>query len=158
MKQLLTYGLLAATLLLAGCPYQSDVPIDKGSCSVPSWLPGKWQEIKQNGDGAVYDVKPDNSNASLLLVSSTAESFRKIYLSKIGNSVFISVYEPGDDVSDEGYYIFRLMKKSSTEIELLPVKEHADVAAAGSLKEFLRLHENDDMVYEKAELARYKKL
>ncbi len=79
-------------------------------------------------------------------------------MSKVGSSVYMSVYEAGDDLGDEGYYIFRMTKKSNTEMELLLLKEHADVSSAASLKEFLRQHENDDAVFEKTELMQFKKI
>lgn len=158
MKPLFIYSLLAAMLLLTGCPYSSDTPVDPGSFSVPAWLTGKWQEVKSDGNGTVYELKPDKGNSSILTATVPGEKEKKVYMSKVGSSVYMSVYEAGDDLSDEGYYIFRMTKKSNTEMELLPLKEHADVGSAASLKEFLRQHENDDAVFEKTELMQFKKI
>lgn len=157
MKQLFIYSLLAATILLTGCPYSSDTPVDQGSFPVPAWLAGKWQEVKSGGNGTVYELKPDKGNSSILTATVPGEKEKKIYMSKVGNRVYMSVYEAGDDLGDEGYYIFRMTKKSNTEMELLPLKEHADVSNAASLKEFLRQHEDDDTVFEKSELMLFKK-
>jgi len=158
MKRLLSGCLLAAMLLLTGCPYESDTPVDQGSYPAPAWLPGKWQLVKQDGTGTVYDLKANKGNAALLEATTSVETIRKIFLSKVGNSIYLSVYEPSDDMSEEGYYIYRLTKKSNTEIELLPVNEHINISGAGSLKEFLRQHENDETIFEKSELSTYKKL
>jgi hypothetical protein len=44
-KILVSAGLLAFVVLLAGCPYSSSVPIDEGTVKVPSELEGQWISV-----------------------------------------------------------------------------------------------------------------
>lgn len=41
-KVIVSFGLMAIVVLLAGCPYSSSVPIDDGTVKVSSALSGKW--------------------------------------------------------------------------------------------------------------------
>jgi hypothetical protein len=41
-KMIASAGIIAFVILLAGCPYSSNVPIDEGTVKVPAGLEGEW--------------------------------------------------------------------------------------------------------------------
>ena len=61
-------------------------------------------------------------------------------------------------MSDEGYYIYQFIEKSENEFELWPLKENSDIKTLIELKDFLLKNENNEDIYDKTEIGRYKKI
>jgi hypothetical protein len=162
MKRFSLIVLLAAMFLITGCPMQTEHPVDEGSYTATSWLEGKWVQQKSDGTvGKTYLIKRSKPG-HLLAYSVTAGQLeakgRPIVASRVGSKVFLSAYDEGDEVDDKGYYIFQLIKKSNTEFELLPVKEHTVGSDASSkeIKDYLVQHQ-DEAIYEEGERETYKR-
>lgn len=166
MKQLAIYGLLLVMLVIAGCPVLTKNSIDNGSADVPSWLPGKLQEVDKDGKPKTsayllekggkaklrsYDLKADGS--------ADRTTGRDVILSLIDGNIYLSVYNPADDMSEEGYYLFRLRRVSSTEMVLDGIKEHAIdyEATQAEIKKFITNAKEDAAIYEATDSYTYKK-
>ncbi|MCD6010933.1 MAG: hypothetical protein K0Q79_795 [Flavipsychrobacter sp.] len=167
MKRIAVYSLLAVMLVIAGCPVLTKNSIDNGSYDVPAWLPGKWQEVdkdgkpktsaylleKGSGKGKLkyYDIKTDGTV--------DRATGRDMILSSIDGNIYLSAYTPADDMSEEGYYLFRLRKVSNTEMVLDGIKEHAIdyEATQADIKKFITNAKEDAAIYEATDSYTYKK-
>lgn len=167
MKRIAVYSLLAVMFIISGCPVLTKNSIDNGSYDVPSWLPGKWQEVdkegkpktsaylleKGSGKGKLkcYDIKSDGAV--------DRATGKDVILSSVDGNIYMSVYTPSDDVSEEGYYLFRLRKVSNTEMVLDGIKEHAIdyEATQAEIKKFIENAKDDAPIYEAADSYTYKK-
>jgi hypothetical protein len=66
-KVFASIGLMAVVVLLAGCPYSSNVPIDEGTVSISSELVGQWiSAADKEAENPTYYVitKEDKTNAT----------------------------------------------------------------------------------------------
>ncbi len=167
MKQLAIYGLLLVMLVIAGCPVLTKNSIDNGSTDVPSWLPGKWQEFDKDGKPktSAYFLEKGTGKGKLkyyeIKTDGTVDrtSGKEAILSGIDGNLYLSVYTPADDMSEEGYYLFKLRKVSNTEMVLDGIKEHAIdyEATQAEIKKFITNAKEDAAIYEATDSYTYKK-
>ncbi len=161
----MTIGLLAAMLLLTGCPSQTEVTLEPND-EVPAWLVGNWCKIKSSGEkGECYRLEKskkkgvmtryDVENGSALIMTG-----QDVVLCKIGKHTFVFAYDKGDETtSNAGYYIYELRKRSDKEFELAGVKEHEiDYGATrDEIRKYLEEHADNPDTYSKAETDTYRK-
>jgi len=163
MKQLSFLLLVSVMLVVTGCPLQTNSPVDEGSYTETSWLEGKWdRQASRGSEGKSYVIKkhrkPGNILAYDVINGTTDSKGRLIVLSNIGSTIFISAFEDSDDLTDKGYYIYKMIKKSSTEFDLLPVKENsiAKNVSGKDIRAYLNKNQDAD-IYEKKDIEHYKK-
>ncbi len=148
---------------MSGCPLQTSSPIDEGSYTETGWLEGKWERQPSDGsDGESYVIRKHRKPGNMLVYEvkegKTETKGRSVILSSIGAKIFLSVFEEGDELSDKGYYIYRMIKKSSTAFDLIPVKEHLIEPNTSSRGIRKYLDENQDAgIYEITDTEHYKK-
>lgn len=167
MKRIQVFSLLVIMFMISGCPLLTKNSIDSGSYDVPAWLPGTWWEVDDNGkkkDGHLLQKADKKGTLKCYNTDSLGKpdytSPRQVVLSSVAGKIFMGVYEKGDDVSDEGYYIFEFRKVSNTEFVLHGLKEHS-IDYDASQKDIIRfLEQNKDSkdIYEPGEVTHYKKL
>ena len=166
MKWYAVFGLLSLLLVLTGCPQVTKNSMDEGSYDAPAWLAGKWWSIDANGkrnDGYYLEKDTKKGNIKCYELDSTGKikyvDARQVILSTVGNKVFLSFYNSGDDMSEEGYYIYEFRKVSNTEVVLAGVKEHKIGYDAGAEEILTYLEKNKDNkdLYDASETTRYKK-
>lgn len=166
MKRLAVCSLLLIMLVLTGCPVLTKNSPDAGSYEVPSWLPGKWQETDMSGKTHdSYYLEKDKGTGRLKYYETNSEgkinrtAGKPAILSAAGGKIFMSVYTPGDDMTEEGYYIFEFRKVNNTTFVLAAIKEHNidyDATQADIIK-YLQDNKDNDDIYDPAETTTYKK-
>ncbi len=163
MKQISLMLLLGVMLVITGCPLNTEKPVDEGSYTATGWLTGKWIGQKANGTkGNTYIVekgdKPGNIRVYAVTDGKRAAKPRPVVLSSIGNKIFISAYEEGDEVDDSGYYIMLMVKKGNNAFDLMPVKEHSISSGSTSkeIRDWLTANADGD-IYVADEVEHYKK-
>jgi hypothetical protein len=152
--------------LLTGCPQHIEVPLDANE-EVPAWLAGTWCKVNSQGQkdktgcyylekdkkkGIMTRYESDGTTAALL-------TGQQVVMTRVGDKTYLFVYEKGDGIDEEGYYLFALRKISNTEFELRGVKEHSMAfdASKSTIEQYLREHANDDKLFDPAETVRYVK-
>ena len=86
-------------------------------------------------------------------------NLKPVIISSIAGKIFLNFYNPGDDMSEEGYYLFEFRKVSNTEFVLAGIKEHKIdyEATPAEIKRFLEKNKNDKDLFDPAETSTYKK-
>ena len=138
-KLQLIVPLFALAILLGGCPYASQVPIDKPSVKVSETLLGKWEPKDENGD-KVTVTKKDAYTYNFEKKSSSSGNTTNYegFISKIGEDQFLNITELGGLSQD--YYFFKLVfNKENTKVTLMPITENIDETfkTSAELKAFI---------------------
>lgn len=166
MKKIAFFSLVLAMFALSGCPLATKNSIDSGSYDVPSWLPGKWGSINKDGQtGDIYFVEKDSRKGILKcfedsLGKPNRNKMRPMILSSVAGKIYMSVYNPADDMTEEGYYLFEFRKVSNTEFILAGLKEHKidEDATSAEIIKFLETNKTSSSLVDSGEITRYKKL
>ena len=166
MKKSIIAICIVAMLILYGCPVLTVNSIDNGSYAVPSWLAGTWKEVKSTGKGESFFIESKKNEKGNLWVY-TLDSLgnrhdidrRAVILSDIGGEVFLSAYDPGYDLADPGWYLYKFQQVSNTEFMLLPLKEKTIEYSAKQedIKAFIEKNKDNPEIYEESERSRYLK-
>ena len=168
MKYLLFAVLIGCSFLLAGCPLQTGSPIKGEEVSVPEWMLRRWLEIKADTPtGKVYLVEADASDkAKMRIIPIDAagkpdmESVRPAFISRVNGQPFLSIYEAGDEATDEGYYHYALGRNTGNgDIQLVPLKEYlVDAETSGEkLAAFIAAQTKSDDYLDKGAIERFRK-
>ena len=100
-------ALLLAVLLLAGCPFSSDIPLsDPAGASVDAALAGAWKmKDPETGEVRTFTFKVFNGHELVGLTpgdeKDSVDAFR-VFTTEIGAERFLNVQELG---SDAGWYL-----------------------------------------------------
>lgn len=148
MKNMFLLSLVAASLLLCGCPYESSIPLDKPSIPVDRRLMGTWTSksapekynVKARNDKEYEITELDSSGA-------TERAFTG-YLSTAGKVPILTLQEE----TDEGmkFTFFRITIKSNA-VSLAPVSDNLKETFATSfeLKAFFEKNAGKSTFYDK---------
>ena len=159
MKKLVQlFAAVSFSFLLMGCPYETEVPIDKPSIKFPANLFGKWEPksssddvltIKRKDDFAVIitktkkDAKPDDS----------VEQY-EAFLSEVDNIRFLNVTEMSEQNATPKYYLYKMeVSPSGSRITLSAATENIDemFTSSAELKTFIQKNMNHSFFFEKEE-------
>jgi hypothetical protein len=117
-KVLISAGLLAIVVLLAGCPYSSSVPVDEGTVKVSSALEGQWVSAADlESENPTYFVitKDDKFHATAKKTefsssdSTYTETVYQLTFSDVSGEVFMNALELGG--ATYNLYKFRFDEK-----------------------------------------------
>jgi hypothetical protein len=142
MRKLLNFlPLIGLFLLLTGCPYESEVPIDDPSVPVPGAIIGKW--MKSGADKDFYLINKAESNTMIVeenTWSEDSQSFSKVkyyaHLSDIGGNQFMNLKKEGTST----YYIYKCELTGDKELKLIEVSNYVKEKFTSSqdLKKFIK--------------------
>lgn len=132
MKRIAVYSLLLMMFVLSGCPVLTKNSIDNGSYEVPEWLTGKWYEYSATGkynSGYLFEKDATKGRLKCYDIDSVGKvdrtHVRAVILSSVAGKLFMNVYTPPDDMSEEGFYLFEMRKVNSGEFVLASLMEHS---------------------------------
>jgi hypothetical protein len=156
MKQLLFIPLILSLVILTGCPYSARESLDDGdgSYTETGWLPGKWVCMSGTDSLKEYKVSKLDKMKGWIMAGD-----KKIQLSRVGKSVYASVYDTGEDGKTPGYLIMKLVKVNNKEIILKGVTEAAMMPRNGrdKVRAYLLEHDDDERIFLKEDVVRYVK-
>ncbi len=99
---------------------------------MPDWLPGKWYEYSATGKyrtGYLLEKGAQKGRLKSFDIDSVGnvdrKTVREVILSSVAGKVFMNVYTPADDMSEEGFYLFEMRKVNSGEFVLASLMEHS---------------------------------
>jgi hypothetical protein len=117
-KVLVSIGLLAIIVLLAGCPFASSVPIDEGTVKVSSSLEGQWMsaaDLEAENPTYFTIIKDDKLHATAKKMefsssdSTYTETVYQLTFSDVDGEVFMNALELGG--ATYNLYKFRFDEK-----------------------------------------------
>ena len=154
MKSLFISALCAVCLVaFSGCPYGSEVAIDKPSISVDEKLLGKW-EPKSSSDDQITITKVDQFTYKIekKTKNSTDVTVYKGFLSNVDGTKFINIYEENN--STPSYYLYKIeISASGAKATLAPVTDNIDekFETSEALKAFIKKYKDLSFFYQKDE-------
>jgi hypothetical protein len=133
----------ALSLMFMGCPYESKVPIDDPSnAKADKELVGKWEEKgsddyswKSELDGNMYRIEKVN------IKEGGDPTIYKGFLSDVGGTPFLNVYEVDEYSStDKKYYLYLVEKKGEERVKLKAVTDNIteEFTSSTELKAFIK--------------------
>ena len=135
---------LALALLLMGCPYHADVPIDSAtSTPIDTKLLGKWQTRSSDETTYIVTKLDDNTYSILEKEKKPAEGSEpkkyNAFLSSVGGTKFLNLFETGTD--SKSYYFYKIeMNDETGGFSLYPVTDYITetFTASEDLKKFVQ--------------------
>jgi len=140
-------GTLAAVVLLWGCPYRSDVPLDSPSASDPRLL-GQWRE-ETSPTTAVYTVAAEGATGYRITVKSEENTVYKAFLTPLGDKTYVNLQE-GSNLGS--YSLFRLeIADDGASFTLDPVTENIteQFKDSAALRAFVAKYQDLSFFFEK---------
>jgi hypothetical protein len=140
-------GSLAAVVLLSGCPYRSDVPLDSPAPADPR-LVGQWRE-ETSPTTAIYTVEADGATGYRITVKSEENTVYKAFLTPLGDKTYVNLQEGSDTGS---YSLFRLeIADDGASFTLYPVTENIteQFTDSAALREFVTKYQDLSFFFEK---------
>jgi hypothetical protein len=144
-KALATTGLLSLVILLAGCPFSSNVPIDEGTVKVDDKIVGNWISTsdKETVNPTYFVVSKDDkfhATAKKMEFSSSDSTYSQtvyhLTFSEVNGETFMNAME------DEGttFYLYKFnFNEQTSEISTSEVSDYIKETFASSkeLKDFI---------------------
>lgn len=152
MKNLLSLTTLAFFIILfSGCPYSAEVAIDQPSIKIDEKLLGKW-ESKSSSDYTYTVTKLDDKIYVFEKKSASSGDVTTYngFLSDIGGTRFMNIYEPGSETLT--YYFYKVeVSGSGVKTTLTPVTENIDekFTTSNELKDFFKKNMVNSYFFEK---------
>lgn len=167
MKNILYFlSVITASVFLMGCPYETEVPIDKPGVKYPASLLGKWEPKSSSED--TYSVKKkDEYVITITKIKKEAKPDEapeeyEAFVSEVAGVKFLNLSEKKDEgYGPKKYYLYKLdISASGARLTLSPVTENIDekFQTSAELKSFIQqnmkhsfFYDKEDQVYIKAE-------
>jgi len=150
--------LLTLCIMLGGCPYNSEVPIDKPSIKINPALLGTWKLQKsEGGEAEKYKVAAENEftyTVDQIKQGKDPIPFEhyKAYLSAIDGDTLLNLWGVQEKGTPPNYTFYKLvMSADRKKVTLLPVTENITETFTKSevMKEFFRKYKNLSFFYGK---------
>jgi hypothetical protein len=156
----LAFTLAIVSVLLWGCPYSSDVPIDEAKEKVNPELMGKWTKDGSTENPKFYNVTKASDTKYNFEENTYSSSDNKYnqknytgHTTTIGSDVFLNMENDGK------YYIYKIvMKKGEGMFELIEVTDNIKekFSKSADLKAFVTKYKDLSFFYNK-DAEKYKK-
>lgn len=159
-------SIIAVSLFLTGCPYESAVPIDKPVMKYPASILGKW-EPKSSSDELYIITKKDDYT---IIISKTKKEMKaddkpevyEAFLSDVAGTKFLNLYEKQEEEDgSKKFYLYKMeISTSGARLTLSEITENVDekFESSAALKSFIEknmMHSfffgKDDEVYIRAD-------
>jgi hypothetical protein len=132
--------LFSMCVLFSGCPYESEVPIDKPSVKINSKLLGKWDDINNHGDKYEVSIKDEFTYSIEHTSQKNKESEKYLaYASIVNGTTFLNLWKIYPDNASHSYSLFKMNMKTVDTVTVTEVTENIDEKFASSeeLKKFI---------------------
>ncbi len=145
----LSLGLLC-TVLLAGCPYSSPVPLaEPGDIALDAGLFGNWIGVDTDGDSLQISVFPFNQREYYVETRNHASppARYRVFPFQVEKNLFLHVNELSADAAPEGYAFARYALSGDSDLSLRLVGDKIIpknlTGSPDDLRVFLKEHVND---------------
>jgi len=145
--------LLILTVMLCGCPYSSQVPLEATGKKINKELLGTW-EPKSSSDDQYKISKDDEFTYKIVKTSKNSKDPQifKAYITEIDGDAFLNLWE--ENGSDKAYYFYKLeLNSSSSKATLSSVTENITekFTTGEEMKAFFKKYKNLSFFYEKSQ-------
>lgn len=160
MKHLLQLlSVLTISVFLAGCPYETEVPIDNPTIKFPVALFGQWEP--KNSSDELYTIRKKDDYT--VAISKTKREVKpgdapeeyEGYISEVGGVKFLNLSEKKEQENNvKKFTLFKMeISPSGSRITLSAVTENIDEQfhTSAELKTFIQQNMNHSFFYDKEE-------
>ena len=134
------FGLFASWLIFAGCPYESNVPIDAPSVKINPNLLGTWEDRENKNDE--YHISKQDEFTYHIVVTERDKDEHEIYhayASDVKGVMFLNIFKstPGD--TSATCLLYKMEMENDHSITLSEVTDNIDekFSSSGELKKFI---------------------
>lgn len=156
MKKILPVILVAfSSLMLFGCPYESQVPVGKPEVPVDNRFVGKWLSDAESYNQYTVSIKSPVEYAILQKNTAGTSKFTG-YLSDVKNAMFMNLYSD----STRSYYIYRInFDAAGNKFTLMPVADNLPehFGSSEALRSYVEKHMNLQSFYNNDDKADFYK-
>jgi hypothetical protein len=144
--------LLVLTVMLGGCPYGSEIPLDTTGKKINPALLGTW-EPKTSSDDKYKITKEDDFTYKIVKTSKNSKepSTYKGYLTDLDGDTFLNLWEENGS-SEKTYYFYKLeLNSSSTKATLSSVTENITekFTTGEEMRAFFKKYKNLSFFFDK---------
>ena len=145
--------LLCLAIMLGGCPYGSDVPIDNATVKIDPKLLGKW-ETKSSSEKYYVVTKKDDYHYAIEKKDAKGgdSDFYVAHFNILGSDRFLNIKEAADDAKT--YYFYKLeLSSTGVKATLIPVTENIDetFTTLAELKAYFEKYRTLSFFFDKTE-------
>ncbi len=146
--------LFILTVMLAGCPYGSSIPLDTTGKKINNELLGTWEPKSSSTDK--YVITKDNDFTYKITKTSKDSkepSVYKAYLTDLDGETFLNLWEENGS-TDKTYYLYKLeLNGSGTKVTLSGVTENITekFSTGEEMKAFFKKYKGLSFFYEKTQ-------
>lgn len=146
--------MLIIAVVLGGCPYKSDIPLEPTGKKINPALIGVW-EPKSSGDEK-YTITKENETTYKVTKTSKNAKEPTVYLGTIvdvDGTSFLNLQQQGE-MADKGYYIYKVtLNTSGNKVTLQGVTENiTETFKTGEeLKAFIKKYKGLSFFFDKQE-------
>lgn len=140
-------------VMLGGCPYKSDIPMDATGKKINPAIIGVW-EPRANSNGDKYTITKDNETTYKIVKTSknsTNPNIYKAYIVDLDGDQFLNVQEQGE-MADKGYFFYKITLNSAADkVTLSSVTENITekFSTGEEMKAFFKKYKGLSFFYDK---------
>ena len=146
--------MLILTVMLGGCPYNSEIPMDKTGKKIDRALLGTWEPKSSSTDK--YIITADNDFTYKIVKNSkdTKEpTIYKGYLVDLDGDTFLNIWEE-TGTTEKSYYFYKMeLNASATKVTLSSVTENITEKfnTGAEMRAFFKKYKDLSFFYEKSQ-------
>jgi hypothetical protein len=144
--------LFVLAIMLSGCPYGCELPIDKPSVKINPALLGKW-EPKSTSDETYTVTKTDEYTYQIDKAGKDPANKATYiaYLSDVDGTTFLNLKDPGNSGEKKFYFYKVELNGSNSKVTLTPVTENIKETFTSSedLKAFFKRYKSLSFFFSK---------
>jgi Zn-finger nucleic acid-binding protein len=155
MKKLLRFTfLILSCVVVGGCPYETDVPIDAPSVIVDPNLLGTW--IDNGNVNEIYTVSRQDDYTYQIVATQEDEKETETYTahaSIVNKTTFLNIKKTRPEPMTNSYILYKIELRGDQEVILTEITENIDEKFSSSqeLKKFISKNMNNSYFYGKDE-------
>ena len=152
MNRLKWLLVMPVIVMLAGCPYKSDIALDKTGKKLNAALLGKW-EPKSNSNESFRVYKENDFTYRIVKYtkSSKDSTIYNGYMVDLDGDSFFNLWD-ASPTGDKGYYIYKvILSTSAAKVTLSPVTDNITekFTTANEMKAFFIKYKSLSFFYDK---------
>jgi len=146
--------MLIIAVMLGGCPYKSDIPLDATGKKINPALLGVW-EPKSSSDEKYTVTKANETTYSISKTSKNSKepTVYKGFAVDVDGTTFLNLQQQGE-MADKGYYIYKMeTNAAATKLTLQGMTENVTETfkTAEEFKAFVKKYKGLSFFYDKTE-------
>ena len=146
--------IIIIAVMLGGCPYKSDIPLDTTGKKINPAFLGTWEP--KSSENEKYKVTKSNDFTYRIVKTSKSSKDSSVYLGyvvDVDGDAFLNLQEQGE-MADKGYYFYKVsVNESGSKVTLSSVTENITekFTTGADMKAFFKKYKGLSFFYDKTQ-------